>query len=156
MTFHYPDTLLTIACPLLDHQITSYQQVSYIKMFTIQFSKSAYVCIFMTSYQGQLSVVFAMSAKGIISLSASWFSNENGPMMPLALMANKRSWLCSHLFSIYLTFCANKPEIGPLMLYNCCFMSSISMTALLLTKSLQESLGKQDQSQHQDQMACPT
>ena len=29
----------------------------------------------------------AMSAKGIISLSASWFSNENGPMMLVATNA---------------------------------------------------------------------
>ena len=38
-----------------------------------------------------------MSAKGIISLSASWFSNENGPMMLVATNAVD----FSHIFLVY-------------------------------------------------------
>ena len=41
-----------------------------------------------------------MSAKGIISLSASWFSNENGSMMPLALVATNVVDF-GHIFLVY-------------------------------------------------------
>ena len=42
MVVEYIPLLLTIA---FGHYITSHQQVSYIKMFTIPFSKNVYVCI---------------------------------------------------------------------------------------------------------------